>query len=833
MISARRFARLLASISVITLVSGATAYAQTATPGSAQDTSAEADSGIGLADIVVTARKRTERAQDTPISLSVASGETLQQRSVTQFIDVQRQTPSLHIAPSALSATSTNLAMRGQALTDIRLNIDPAVAIYQDGVYLPRAQGSNAADLLDIDRVEVLAGPQGTLYGKNTTGGAVSIYTKTPTDVLEGLVQARYGRFDEYNVAGVLNLPLSETIAVRMVGSISGRDGYGKNFSTGDDTGELNSRHFRAAIKLNPTDRLQVILRGDYTKAKAVREAWKGFSVLNSVAPAGDSTLGGPTATVQAAMELNNIPSVAAWLGLPAADRTALLRSADAVLRSYAQGDPDDAYMNQSAWETAKVWGYSAQIDYDLTDDISFKSITAYRAFLRLGTGDLDGTPFTIIEYPYMRTRDRQISEEAQLGGTFMNGRLNALVGVYYSDERGNEDTYQKSVPLVAAATPVGAQLGRIINKSFGVFSQASFKFTDQFSATAGIRYSKDKRFASLRNRTESLTGTPGVCSVFGVPIAATTVINPATGFPSQVTLADCIRDERVSFSKVNYTASLEYRPTQDIMLYVKTSRGYRSGGLQQAGAASLAGGPLQANAIYQPFKPETVTDYEAGIKSEWFDRRLRVNVTYFHSKLDDAIRNVSTPVLGANGQPTGQVASGVRNAATAKIDGIEFEVTAQPVQALELSVNGAWSHGRFSKYDVPNPANPAQVIDESDLPLLFLPKWQIGVSAAYTVEMDKWNWRNQIDYSYTSKQLSAEPPVGQDALAFAPRHSIVNLRSSIDIKDFDTTIALYGKNVFNKRYIVYPVDIRSLGFIYSGIYNPPATYGIEVVKRF
>jgi len=769
----------------------AAAVLYTPSSSSAQTTGAP----TAIQEVVVTARKREENAQDTPVALSVASGETLANRSARTFIDLQQQTPSLHIVPSALSATTTNLAMRGQALVDIRLNIDPTIAIYQDGVYLPRAQGSNAAELLDIDRVEVLAGPQGTLYGKNSTGGAVSIYTKSPVlGSYEGLVQARAGTYGDYSLGAVANLPLGQTSALRLVGNYSGRTGYGTNAFNGDDNGWRRSKSIRASFRTEPSDALRITLRGDYTQTKAKREAYKGFVLVDPLTPG--VGLGGPPAVVEAALEMNGL-TLPQFLGQAAAVRNAQLATAYNAIGPLALGgDPDDNNANLASAENAKIYGASATIDYDFTDWLSGKSITGFRGFRRFASQDLDGTPFSIIEYPHEYGRDRQFSEEAQLLAHGFDNRLTAQGGLYYSSEKGREEFDQVALRLVAGPASPTFQRAKASNESFGLFTQGTFKFTDQLSATAGVRHTHDKRELTANNYTSVN------CLSLGVPMASL-ANDPAR----------CVRPMSISFDQWSYTASLEYKVLPDVLIYAKTNKGYRSGGLQEtASGTSVA----QANIAYTPFQPETVTDYELGLKSEWFDRRLRFNLDYFHSKLKDAIRTVSTPVPG-----TTTVAANAQNAAQADVDGVEWEVTAVPVTGLEISTNGAWNDAKFKKYITPTGE------DRSYLPLLFTPKWQVGASVAYTAETAWGRWRTQADYSFTGRQLTAE------SRAYSPAHELVNARSSLTIESIDTTVSVFGKNLINERYILFPVDVGSLGGAYASLYNPPRTFGVEVEKRF
>jgi iron complex outermembrane receptor protein len=762
-------------------------------PVRAQTSDAPEQPSGGISDIVVTARKTAERAQDVPISLTVATGETLTNRSVRNFIDLQQQTPAMHVVPAAISATSSNVAMRGQSTNDIRLNVDPAIVIYLDGVALPRLQGSNAADLLDVERVEILSGPQGTLFGKNSTGGAVSISNRDPVQTSEGFVKARMGSYLDSSIAGMINVPLSDTLAFRTVASYSHNDGYGRNLLTTNKTGQRDIVTVRAALKYDPGDALMVTVRGDYTHAKVTREAFKSFQYLAPINPTAGT---GPSVTTEAALELFNLPNLAAFNAQSVGTRVSQLTAAEAALRGYAQGDPDDYSSNLDPREKAKIWGISGQIDYELSDNVSLKSITAYRGFARRASADLDGTPFSIIEYPFQHTNDKQFSQEAQINVTGFDRRLKWITGVYYANETGTEEIRLTSVARVSgAAAATGIAFADVGNKTMGVFSQASFKFTDQFSATGGIRYTKDKRRLDAQNYNQTM------CTSLGVTLASIGGVDA------------CHRPMRTSFSEISYTASLEYHPVRDIMLYAKTSRGYRAGGLQQA---ANGGSVALANAAFQPFQPEIVTDYEGGIKSELLDRHLRVNASYFHMKLNNAIRNVAVPVPGET-----RFSTRAQNAATAKIDGVEFDITAVPVDGLELSANGAYTDARFVSYITPTGE------DRTNIPLTFTPRWQLGGTVAYTADLGWGDWRNQVDVSYTGRQLASE------VSAYSPAHTLWNFRSSVDIKDADLNLAVYVKNLTNRRYIVFPTEVASLGFIYDGMYNPSRIIGVEATKKF
>jgi iron complex outermembrane receptor protein len=787
-----------AALLAATAFTAVPAFAQNESDVQATDsTSAAGQSATsGEGDIIVTARRRAENIQDVPISITVATGESLVRGSISSFIDIQRTSPALRINPASISATTTNLSMRGQALVDIRLNIDPAVAIYQDGVYLPRAQGSNATDLVDIARVEVLAGPQGTLYGKNTTGGLVAIYTNVAnTDGVEGFVRGRYAEHGEANVAGMINLPLSDRLAVRVVGSLTDRSGYGVD-RNGNDIGTLNSRLGRVSLLWEPTDNLTITLRGDYTRANVVREAYDGPDLVRPYDPV---TGAAPVATLEVALEQNNLASTAAFAAQPLATRLAQLAVADATLRSYFGGDPDNSDADQASTENVNVWGVSSTIDYEFSNVVSLKAITAYRGFLRRATQDLDGTPFQIIQYPFQRTRDRQFSQELQLNFDSADNRLNAVFGGFYADEEGDERVDTLNLRIITAA--VGTTIGDadVDNQSLGLFAQASYRFTDQLSFTGGLRWSKDDRSLIAFNRNNL------ICQALGLPLATTTV-------------AGCRRPMEFSDDAISYTASLEWRPTDDIMLYAKTSRGYRVGGLQQAVSAST---PAQANLAWAPFQSETVTDYEIGFRGEWLDRRLRTNVTFFHALQNNAIRSVSTPV------PGGGSVSSTQNAAKAVIDGIEWDLRAVPTDGLELGFTGSWTDARFKRYVTPTGE------DRSALPILLTPEWQVGALIAYTAQIGVGSWRNQLDMTYTDRQLAAEG-LPSEVGTFAPARTIFNFRTSLEVTSWDATVSLFVRNLTNRRALTYPVDVRNgLGIDLAGGYTPPRTFGIEILKNF
>lgn len=756
--------RILLTLTLISTLISAATYAQDNNPRESRQVT-------GLEEIVVTVRKREESSQEIPISLLVATADDLRNRGVQQFGDLQQSMPTLSVTQAAVSSSSVNVAMRGNVLVDIRLNTDPVVGVYLDGVYLPRSQGLSTGDFYDIERVEVLAGPQSTLYGKNTSGGAINIFTKTPVDTFEGSVRLGYGEHDTRQVAAMINIPVNDTLSTRLVTNMRGRDGFGTNFYNGDDTGELDSQNWRGTALWTPSDALEITFRADYTNSKSTGNAYKGMSYVNPVG----------LAALSASFETGLTPAQAA-----------------AYLESFAKGNKDDGNMNQPVAEQFRSWGLSTTIDWQLSENTSLKSITAWRKFTKDGTADLDGTPVAILDYPKIYTTDKQISQEFQLLGTAFDDRLDWVTGIYYSEELGDEEIHQLAVGALSGGIP-GVQLAEDVGAdSLGIFAQGTYALTESLRTTVGMRYTEDKRTMDQRNwnATHCLSTGQTLASIGGT--------------------ANCVRPMKVSFDKVTYTAGLEYQPWQDrdLMFYAKTSRGYRSGGLQQLAGSPL---PLVADVANQPFDSETVDDIEVGIKAVWLDNRMITNLTFFQSEIEDIIRNVSSPIPG-----TTVLASNAQNAAKASVDGVEWLVRYLPVAGLELSYAGAYYDAGYDEYITPTGE------DRSDLDLLFTPEWRHALSASYTQDTSYGEWRAQLDWLYTSKQLATEK------VGYQPSHKNLNGRFSIFLQEYNMELAVYGKNLSDERYVVFPVDaLATLGFIYDGGYNAPRTIGVEMNFNF
>jgi len=748
-----------------------------ATPALAQTApaaAARAEQGTVLEDIVVTARKQEESLQTIPVSDTAFSNQELTRKNINSVGQLQQQTPSFVSLPAAASNTTSYLVIRGQWGGNITLTNDATVAAYLDGVYLPRTIGNDASDLFDVNRVEILKGNQGTLYGRSATGGAINIFTNDPKlGVTEGKVRVRFGNYGEAGQAVALNLPFGETVAVRAVLNHDENSGDGHNPVTGSRWGYHDTLNARLAIRYEPTDRFKLIVRADRTSSDSANEANR----LTELTPPN-----GATASTA-------LREVAAERGLPAT-AAGYLAAYNLMLPYLGLGPGSkDGGSDISPHDEVYIDGISATADWQISDTLALKSISAYRHFSRVSRYDLDATPFGIgpLYDPYVEG-DIQYSQEFNLSGSAMDSRLKWITGLYYSYERGTENAQQRPQRILAAAANPQIQDGTVKNQSFGVFVQATYAITDRLNVTAGIRENWDWR--GLTGRNHSAT----TCFMTGLPLSAGPCV---------------LKFKTLAYAEPSYLLSVDYQVSDDAMVYAKTARGYRAGGQPQLVTSS---NPTTAANANVPFLPEFVNDYEIGLKSEWFAKRLRLNLAAYHSDYTDVQRNISG--FAANGASFTRV----ENAARAKIDGFELESKAILTRNLEFDMNGSWTDARFTKYNFGSIKSIAFV---------YTPKWKAGASLAYTFNLPVGDLRTQLDYSYVGRMLDSLPN------GYSPGASIWNGRVNLHIEQYDMDVAIWGRNLLNHRYWLQNTgSIRPLGFV-SGFPNPPRTFGVDITKNF
>jgi len=804
-------ARELAIPCILASVAESTAVTAETTSGAQASGGTAATESGALEEIVVTARKRSEDNQQAPIAITAFNTQDIQRLGITSVGDLGAQTPGLNFQQSPYDSFGSFIGIRGQQATEIIITQTPPVGIYVDDVYYPNTLTTSLENFEGIDQVEVLKGPQGTLYGRNTTGGAVKITTKLPDyDATSGDLHVGYGRFNAQTVSGSLNLPIvSERVALGLTAQYSKDDGYGRDIGNGVPLEANKSGAFRGTLRLDLTDRWQVLVRGEWAHATSTQNiedlgyVVPGFSIaaaaaaaqLGALTPTDFSILGGLLTT--GAPPAGATPQqIAAFFTDANKGRTALASYLCSYCRTVSYATP--AQLTAFGITNVPIvphmvldlGGGSVVSTYQFAPELYLKSITALEKTVRSTVSSESASPFLLVNGIGDDQNPHQFTQEIQIGGGAFDDKLKWVTGYYYYRSKGDDDAENvEIVPFLP--NPIVAQ-SEFTDKSNSGYGQGTYALTSDLHATAGVRYTSESTKLNLGNRNAV------ACDVQGVP---------ATGAP-------CTADFHNSFHNTSYTAGLDWQALEHLLLYAKTSTGFRAGGTNQRSNPAL------------PYAPETVTDYEIGAKSEWFDQRLRANLAVYHSNYKDIQRTIS--VIEA-----GSLVTEVQNAAAAKINGAELEVTARPLRPLKLSAFAAYTDPKYDSYRGSNATGT--VIDLSGNRFPNVSRWQGGLSGTYTLEDGLGPLDTTVDASFRSS-VDYVPDNHTADSAFSTTqgsYGLLNARVSQEISDWHTTVSVWGKNITDKHYFVGGNDFStSLGFAYT-IPGLPATFGVDVRKRF
>lgn len=508
-----------------------TATGDTGPLGAAQDPEAAAqaanaatpdavrpDQPSSTGDIVVTATRRAQNLQDIPIAITALSGETLQNQKITSIQDVQGLVPGLQVARNNAVVSFT---LRGVGSNFRVQGVDTTVAVHTDGVYISSPNAIQAS-LFDLDRIEVVKGPQGVLYGRNASGGAINLVSRLPTADLSGYALLTYGNYDDVEVEGAVSGPIvTDKVLVRVAGFARDRGGYGRNFTLRQDNNDLHEYGAKGTLQVKPSDGFQFIVRGDYYRG---RDHSQGTDALPGSAP------GRPKPC---------LPTPAAC-----SPGKTLAESRGGIIAPNAR----DTYANVATFRDLEVWGVSGEANLDLTDRISLKSLTGYRHVDSYNQLDQDQTQLSIND-PFVQTvNGGQFSQELQ--ASYRGKGIYAILGGYYFDER-RDVFFRLQFPALSFLPRPNfrdvAQIGYTKTKAFAVFGNADIDITSKFTLGLGARYSSEKR------------GTAG----FNVAIFGPGVTIPLT--------------ER-TFDAFTPRVTLNYEYSPDLTLYASASRGFKSG---------------------------------------------------------------------------------------------------------------------------------------------------------------------------------------------------------------------------------------------------------------
>lgn len=761
----------------------------------------------GIREIVVTATRREQSLQRAPVSVTALTGEALAQAGVTDTTVLQQQTPSLQIVPSGGgNPVSTMVSLRGQIQNAINITNDPSVALYVDDIYVGKDAG-NVTDITDVQRIEVLKGPQGTLFGRNSTGGAIRYISNKPDPAaFAGSIRAGYGNFDDFKFEGMLNVPISDQAALRYAGTYRQHDGYTTTIFSAvagglpvmangrpveafrRKTDDLKTQLHRLSLLIEPTDDLSLTVIGTYHKRRI-----NGYLGRN---------LRGDWATLGLGFGFSPEAQADFYTGW--------VNGVDAV------GHRIDPYA------LAKGWGISGTLEWTLSDTTSLKLISGYLSNKTVNQDfDVEGTVVPGVGSNTFQNF-KQFSTELQLSGSVFDDKLDYVTGLYYFRERGRDvtDSSFTSVAVIGGVPNVfgirSTSDGIGINKSYSGFAHLRFHVTDSTTIQGGVRYTEDVKSLAVTSR-QGIYLTNGVPTGPFVPACAYTGGN-------NVDLVNCRYTPKTTFKFWSYLIGIDQQISDNVFGYVKTSRTQRSGGHQIRAT----------NGNVTPFKPETITDYEVGLKMDLLDRHVRTNIAAFYGIYKD-IQFTGQPRTRseANGDPvncgqsgappcTGPTTTVVVNSGSAHVYGGEFELNAR-YGGFGFDFGVSYTNVDFQ---------------DTIRHQFYTPRTQLNAAVSYEHETSIGKASARVSYFWKDKvnktlfiASNLDP-----AMKPLPAVGIWNARLGLDLNN-GFNVSFHVENIGKKKYYV---DALSLGegsppgsASIIGYGFQPRTYGVEVGYKF
>ena len=720
-----------------------------AAPGSVLAQSASEASPIE--EIVVTAQRREQALQEVPMAISAFTGADLQELQADNLDSLQGAVPNLNLVQGRGSNSSVNAFIRGVGQPDALQSFDPAVGVYLDDVYMSRIQGA-LFKLYDIERIEVLRGPQGTLYGKNTPGGAIRLITKTPGDEFEAQAGVLVGDYGRIQARALLSGPLSDNFSMGLSVLHDERDGFVTDPADGREYNNEDTSVARIKGSWDITDNLNLTFSADYTKEDVLLTLGRSETLLYSL------------------------------------DYSADFSQISIVPRSPAPtGEWDyqtSTSMTDIPTQQTDHWGGNATITWDINDDITLKSITAYRDLETESYIDIDATTLELGDV-LVALDQNQFSQELQLLGD-SGGNVSWVLGAYYLKEEvpSHQEAYADDF-LLYVGQPISFL--RTIDDdlettSYAVFGQVDWAFAEKWSVGLGLRWTEEEK--TYFRTTSTFSDLLGVA-------------DPAFEFT-----------DSDKWSDWTPTITLDYAMNDDVKLYGRIAKGFKSGGFN---------GRANSAADVSTFDPETVVTAELGAKTTMADGRLRGNYAIFYSKYDDFQARVSVgdgidfrfPVL---------------NAAELDIKGAEVELTWLPIDPLSLSTQIGYLD---SEYGAGGFTGSDGLEDEP----AFSPEWTARFSAMWTQNLSN---GSDLAFSATGRYRDAMWLSVENTEALTEDdYWVVDAMVSWVSSERHWTISGGVKNLADEVYRVEGQEFRSVGGIQTAYYGYPRTYTVGVDYSF
>ncbi len=676
---------------------------------------------FALEEVVVTATRRSESVQDVAMSISALSESDLASRGITSFTEIQDMTPSLYLDQSA-NMTTAEVFIRGVGTT-ANTPTSPSVGVVVDGVYQLRL-GTAFTELYDVQRVEVLRGPQGTLFGKNTTAGLISITTNDPAlDEFSGKLQGVAGNLDARELRGLVNVPLiKNTLGLRVGAYSAQRDGYTKNVLIDEDTMTVDRQGYRAKLLWSASDTLDILLAAEKSEQKSDLD-----QAVVKYAPGASPDL--PPVSPGRAQQQHS--------------------------------ESEDEYER-----------YVATIDWEIGDKYALKSISSWEEIETFLVQDRDGTAVNA-QMLYSNPQTEVLTQEVQFTSDY-EGPMNFILGLFYQDE----DLLSPTQFAIGGGEPFVVSLTEREQTSQAVFGNVSYEFSEDFNLSLGARYIEDEKVGSSDGS-----------------------------------------DRSRNFDEWTYSMKARYHLDADRMLYASYDHGFKSGGVNRV---TLGG-------LFPTFwEPEFADNYEIGVKSQWWNNRLRLNAAVFYTLFDDFQVTQSLADLGT---------AAITNAGEVSSTGIETDFAASVTENFTLSGSVAFIRTEYDEYvDAPcNRFSPQPgcsadgLIDLSGKTKDHSPEWNINLGAEYRDSLaSSLEWFARADYSYRDEMSldpTLEPANDEEA------HSFIAARAGIGAADGQWQLSVWGKNLGDEEYVTRS-QFNSAGHLerYQGLSR---TYGITVDWNF
>ena len=728
---------------------------------------------VSIEEIVVTARKKEENLQEVPISVTAFSGDDLEKRSIPDLQEVSRYAPNLYFsAIGTASPDQSTIFIRGVGNADSSTTTDPGVGIYIDGVYYGRSQGG-IMDIVDIESIEVLRGPQGTLFGKNTVGGAINIVSKAPTGDLSGKIKISLGNLERLDVGGSVDLPIVKNLLNARVSLASkNRDCLFNRRSDNGCYGDENSKSYRAFLRFTPAENFiaDVIIDGTERDAHMLPSRNIRFNET-----------GGLTGAFNALVANGVLPG-------------------PQLRNDIYPHNSDDPYVTEGNLPTdakTDVFGIAGRLRWEI-GNVTLHSITAYREIDSFAPETTDSSTADFAEVMSFHTSE-QFSQELRVdGGNLFNDRLDYVLGFYYLNEDATTDEpiLLFNEPLTHATFGFGPFRNATDQtiESIAGFSHFNFDLFEKVRLSGGVRYTHEKKDAVGARHAANVGDTTPIQDV---PISSFNNYN----FPVSK-----------SWDEFSVKVSLDYTLNDDVLFYSSASKGFRSGGFN-----SRADNVALWNT---PFNPEIVWTYELGVKSDLLDNRLRLNVTGFYTDYTDRqVTDLITTFNPITGQF--QFLPTISNNGKAEVKGFELEAIGIVNDNFRIELNAGYTDIEFTD-DISKANGDVET---------YTPKWTVAVAGEYSTAVGELgDLSMRLDYNYRDKvALNIQPTDITTQKAFG----LLNARATFYSADGNWEVAAYGRNLTDKVYKFFAIDQFGGVGLTRATYSDPREYGITIKRKF